>query len=261
MAPLVNLINTTLWQLEQHDSADAMQSRLVQAAHEFKRAMRVHETAIAEATMALIPDGASVLTCSRSSTVSAALLYAQRAGRRFHVTCAEGRPGCEGRTLAYELASVGIDVTLVTDGLICSRVTTADAVLIGADHLSIHHLVNKAGTLGLATAARAYHVPTYALCSSTKFLPADYTPPDQEQRPPEQVWPSIPAGIRVENYYFDQTPLEYISAIVTEQGVLTAEGVQAWLASTRLHPALHDSVSARTVGNAHPHGVKNGIHR
>lgn len=39
-------------------------------------------------------------------------------------------------------------------------------------------------------------------------------------------------------HFFDFTPLEMLSGIVTEQGILPVAAVEAWLAATKLHPAL-----------------------
>jgi hypothetical protein len=39
-------------------------------------------------------------------------------------------------------------------------------------------------------------------------------------------------------HFFDFTPLEALSGIVTEQGILPVAAVEAWLAATKLHPAL-----------------------
>jgi translation initiation factor 2B subunit (eIF-2B alpha/beta/delta family) len=185
-----------------------------------------------------ITEGACVLTNSRSTTVRAALLHAQRAGRRFRVLCAESRPGYEGRMMAAELAEHGIAVTLVVDALAISWATRAQVILVGADHLTVSGLVNKAGTASLALIAQTSGIPVYALCSSEKFLPPGYLPPPQARRPAEQVWTEAPAGVSIENYYFDRTPLSHISGIVTERGVLTSAGIEGWLASIQLHPAL-----------------------
>ena len=44
--------------------------------------------------------------------------------------------------------------------------------------------------------------------------------------------------MHIRNRYFDLTPLELLSGIVTERGVLPVAAIEAWLASTHLHPAL-----------------------
>ncbi len=238
MAPLVNLINIVLWHLDERGEIKTRRSAAATATGEFRRYLHIHEAAIAEHTLSLIPEDGQIVTNGRSSTVAAALLYAQRAGRRFRVICAEGRPVGEGRSLAQDLAASGIPVTLVIDVLAVALIAEAELVLVGADHLSRQGLVNKVGTYALALAAQAGAVPIYALCGSEKFLPSGYLPQAQAQWPAEQVWAEAPAGVTVTNFYFDSTPFAMLSGIVTEQGVQPTAGIEAWLAATRLHPAL-----------------------
>lgn len=238
MAPLVNLVNAVLWKTEDVEDAEAARRAVADVTSDFKRRLRVHEAAIAETALRLLPEEGLVLTNGRSTTVRAALRHAQRAGRRFKVICAEGRPACEGRTLAAELAAGGINVTLVIDALAVARAREVQLVLVGADYLGAHGLVNKVGTYGIALAAGAGGVPIYALCGSEKFLPPGYVPPAQARWPAEQVWDEAPPNLTIENLYFDSTPLHALAGIVTEQGVQPNEGIEAWLAATKLHPAL-----------------------
>ena len=241
MAPLVNLVNAVLWTTEDAPDAAAAHSAVADVTSDFKRRLRVHEAAIAETALRLIPEDSHILTNGRSTTVRAALRHAQRAGRRFKVICAEGRPACEGRTLAAELAAGGLQVTLVIDALAIAMAGESQLVLVGADHLGAQGLVNKVGTYGIALAAGAHGVPMYALCGSEKFLPPGYAPPAQARWPAEQVWAEAPASLAITNLYFDSTPLAALAGIVTEQGVQPTEGIVAWLAATKLHPALRQA--------------------
>jgi len=240
MAPLVNLVNTLLWNIDASRSLQAMQRTVVDVAMSFKHQIHIREAAIAELVLTLIPEKARIVTISRSTTVQAALRHAQHAGRRFSVVCAEGRPGYEGRTMASELNEYGVAVTVVIDALAISMAAEADLVLVGSDHVRDNELVNKVGTYGLALAAQASNVPMYALCGSSKFLPPGYHLPHQVKCPPEQVWNEPPSQVKVQNLYFDHTPLSYLAGIVTEKGVLPTVGIEAWLASIKLHPTLED---------------------
>jgi len=241
MAPLVNLVNAVLWTTEDAPDAAAAHSAVADVTSDFKRRLRVHEAAIAETALRLIPEDSHILTNGRSTTVRAALRHAQRAGRRFKVICAEGRPACEGRTLAAELAAGGLQVTLVIDALAIAMAGESQLVLVGADHLGAQGLVNKVGTYGIALAAGARGVPMYALCGSEKFLPPGYAPPAQTRWPAEQIWAEAPASLAITNLYFDSTPLAALAGVVTEQGVQPTEGIVAWLAATKLHPALRQA--------------------
>ena len=104
-----------------------------------------------------------------------------------------------------------------------------DAVLVGGDTVAPGGLINKAGTAALALAARACRVPVYAVCPSEKLLPRlprtrrpapqrrGFAVPDRAQ-PPEEVLAAPLPGVAVANYYFDRTPLHYLTAVVTEAG-------------------------------------------
>ena len=238
MAPLVNLVNTVMWKMEQRETPHGLRQAITEAVDQFKRQLRHHALRVAEGSLALISDGITLVTLSNSTTVQHALLHAQRAGRRFSVICAESRPACEGRETASILAAHGIPVTLVVDAAAMEAVSHADLVIVGADLLSGAGLVNKVGTYALSLASKAASVPLYTLCSSEKFLPPGYPMPEQHEWSASEIWEDVPTGVEIHNRYFDLTPLQKIEGIVTEQGVLPTAAIEAWLAATKLHPTL-----------------------
>lgn len=238
VAPLVNLVNSVMWRIEESDTPRRLRSAVAQATDEFKRQIRQHAVQVSEGALALIGDGARIVTLSYSTTVQHALLHAMRSGRRFTVLAAESRPMSEGRQTASALASYGVSVQLLPDQAIARSVADSDLVLVGADLLSNHGLVNKAGSRALATLASGAGVPFYALCGSQKFLPPGFEPPLTLDWPQADQWPNIAAGPNLHGRYFDTTPLELLSGVVTEQGILPVAMIEAWLAATRLHPAL-----------------------
>ena len=245
MAALINLVNTVLWKIEQHDTTHELHQAVIDATEQFKRQLKEHALRVAEGSLPLIVDGSTVVTISQSSTVQHALLHAQRAGRRFRVICAESRPAYEGRETATKLAAHGLPVTLAVDTAAAAAVANADqfrgdsfVVLVGADMLTSKGIVNKVGTLALALAAKHSGVPMYTLCSSEKFLPPGYPMPPQRERPNDTIWPESPANVEMWNRYYDFTTLHQVAGIVTEEGVLPGVAVEAWLAVTKLHPAL-----------------------
>jgi len=238
MAPLVNLVNTVLWALEERETPDELRLAVAQASADFKRQLQQNAQRVAEGALALIADGSTIMTISHSGTVEQALLHARRAGRHFAVICLESRPACEGRTAAAALATADIPATLAVDAAVAALVQEAQLVLVGADLLSSRGLVNKIGTRTLALAAQAARVPFYTLCGGEKFLPPGYGPPDQHEWPAAEVWADAPPGVTVRNPYFEWTPLSELSGIVTEQRTLPVVGVEGWLAAIKLHPAL-----------------------
>lgn len=240
MAPLVNLVSSVLWKVEQAEVPRELYEAVAEATEAFKRQLRQHAVHVAEGALGLIEDDSQVITTSFSSTVQVALLHALRAGRHFSVACGESRPICEGRQTAQALAAAGVPVTLMTDAALVAAVPHARLILVGADMLSTGGLTNKSGTYALALAARASGVPFYTLCGSEKFLPATFQPLEQRDWPADEIWERPPPNVQIANRYFDETPLDLITGIVTERGTLPAAAIEAWLAAIKLHPALTD---------------------
>ncbi len=237
MAPLVNLVNNVLWKVESEDTPRGLRQAVGQATDEFKRMLAQHALRVAEGALGLIGEGSRIVTLSNSSTVQHALIHAQRAGRRLEVICAESRPSLEGREQAALLLNCGLTVTLLDDAAAIEAAANADLVLVGADMLTNRGLINKIGTRPMAMVAREAGVPFYTLCGSEKFLPPGFLLRQQPDLSLKDVWSNAAPDTGVASF-FDFTPLEALAGIVTEQGILPVAAVEAWLAATKLHPAL-----------------------
>jgi translation initiation factor 2B subunit (eIF-2B alpha/beta/delta family) len=170
---------------------------------------------------------------SRSGTVEQVLLGLDAApeGQPRHAIVSESRPGGEGVVLARVLAAAGWTITLVADAACGLLVPQAGAVLLGADSVRADgSLVNKIGSHPLALSARAAGVPVYVLCETLKIAAADFSL-HMEEMDPRELLPDAVPGITPRNPYFDHTPAELISAVVTEAGVLTREAIAAQAAA------------------------------
>ena len=110
-------------------------------------------------------------------------------------------------------------------------------VLVGGDALTPAGLTNKIGTRGLALVARLQ--PIYALCGSEKFWPEPVPVLLEDQtQDPQEIWAEAPANIQVLNFYFDQTPIEYLTGVVSQEGILSPSEVLAILKKITIHPRL-----------------------
>jgi methylthioribose-1-phosphate isomerase len=196
---------------------------------------------LVEAGQELIDKGAGVLTHCNSGPLAAlrygtavgVLIEAHRLGKDIHVYVDETRPLLQGsRLTAWELGNAGVPYTLMPDGAaayVMSR-GAVQAVLTGADRVAANgDTANKIGTYGLAVLARAHGIPFYiaAPCSTVDLACASGDGIVIEERGPDEVrciagQPTAPRGAPVLNPAFDITPADYISAIVTEKGVLRA---------------------------------------
>lgn len=187
----------------------------------------------------LLRDGDSVLThcnAGRLATVDygtalGVIRAAVEQGKRIHVYADETRPRSQGaRLTAWELMQDGIPVTLIADNAAgyFLRTGKVQAVLVGADRIAANgDVVNKVGTYKLAVVAKENGVPFYAVAPTSTI---DMTVPDGDAVPIEERCAEevthvegvciAPPGVRVANPAFDVTPHRYVTAIVTERGIV-----------------------------------------
>ena len=187
---------------------------LTERLRRFLREAREAPRLIAQRAAPLLRDR-KVIVLSFSSTVIEAL----RRGDPREVLCAESRPLCEGVQTAQALAREGFTVRVGVDALVFGRVKEADLVMTGADAVTAQGVVNKVGTYPLAVMARSEGRPFYVLAGFEKLLPPELQEAFRiEGRPPDEV--ARVEGVRVENVYFDLTPLELITSFVTPRGLM-----------------------------------------
>jgi len=177
--------------------------------------------------------GRRVLTLSRSGTVEAALTAARP--RPPVVVVLESRPGGEGVGVAERLAAAGLRVILAPDAAVAWAIAEhrIEAVLIGADTVRPSGLVNKAGTLPAALAARAAGIPVWAVAACDKVAPAARhkiapraLPPPEERAEPGALYGGA-AEIEVAAPFFEVTPAELVTAVITERGALAPAEIAA----------------------------------
>lgn len=141
----------------------------------------------------------------------------------------EGRPLYEGRTVARTLSAHSAALTLITDAQADIFLPTCQAVVVGADSiLADGSVLNKAGTALLARAARGHGIPFYVLAETLKISPRAWSGNLAllEEHPGQEVWRDPPPGVAVRNLYFDHTPVELITQIITEQGLLSVDEIK-----------------------------------
>ncbi|MEU9761064.1 S-methyl-5-thioribose-1-phosphate isomerase [Streptomyces sp. NPDC047985] len=184
------------------------------------------------------------LVSGGEGTAFAVALAAHREGRLSRLWVDETRPLLQGaRLTAYEAARNGMPYNLLTDNAAGSLFAAGevDAVLIGADRIAADGSVaNKVGSYPLAVLAKYHHVPFIVVAPSTTVDPdtADGASIIVEQRRGSEVTEFIflqggvaegahagqlvaPAGTAAYNPAFDVTPPELVTAIVTEEGVVS----------------------------------------
>ncbi len=149
--------------------------------------------------------------------------------RNIKVITTRSGPGRTGERIAQELGHYGVPVTFIDDTAIGLYISTVNKAVVGADRICADgKLINGIGTYQLALAAKMRGIPFYVLCETLKFDPrlkgdeVDL----EEKDTSEVVEPGrLPLEVSVKNPYFDVIPLELVTGIVTENGLLTPEEV------------------------------------
>jgi ribose 1,5-bisphosphate isomerase len=219
---LRNLLKAFLAASRNSQSPDALAEAMLER-------VQVEESAISSHGAGLIRDGMAVFTHCHSSSAVGVLREAHRRGVRFKVLNTETRPRFQGRITAAELAADGIQVVHMVDSAAKYALDGADLFLFGADAvLPSGYLINKVGTGIFCVVASRYDVPTYCATHTLKVV-RDAADEAVEQRDPAEVWPAAPQGVLVINPAFDKVHLKYVTAFVTERGLLKdVLGVRPW---------------------------------
>ena len=230
MAPIANIVNILLDAIVRKAAAmDLARIRLftVARAEELVQDSLKAVARIAEYGAKLVADGDIVMTHSYSSTVVAMLKRAFAEHPHIEVVATRSGPGGSGEMTARELAGCGIPVTIIDDTAVGLNISRANRAVIGADRICADgKVINGVGSYLLAVAAQRAGVPFYVLCESLKFDPGlKGDEVDLEEREPPVESGGLPPGGRARNPGFDITPLELITGVVTEKGLLSAEQV------------------------------------
>ena len=187
----------------------------------------------------LVPQGAKILHhCNTGplatgdyGTALRVITAAHEAGKNVHAYVDETRPRLQGaRLTSWELLRWGVPHTVIVDGAAAHfmRTTGIDLCVVGCDRVAANgDTANKIGTYQLALAAHAHGVPFYVV-GPTSTIDMAIASGDEipiEERPAEEVTHVLgrqitPDGASVANPAFDITPAAYITAIITERGVV-----------------------------------------
>jgi methylthioribose-1-phosphate isomerase len=190
---------------------------------------------------ALLPQEGTVLThCNAGAlatcgygTALGVIRAAVERGHKIDVYADETRPYLQGaRLTAWELLHDNIPTTVLCDNMAGSlmRQGKIQAVIVGADRIAANgDTANKIGTYSVAVLAKEHGIPFYVAAPLSTI---DVATPNGdaipiEQRAATEVTHSngkqmTPNGAAIQNPAFDATPAKYITAIITEHGVLRA---------------------------------------
>jgi methylthioribose-1-phosphate isomerase len=188
----------------------------------------------------LLADGDNILThCNAGALATAGygtalgvIRAACEQGKKLHVYVDETRPVLQGARLTiWELKKEKIPSTLITDNMagFLMQQGKVDKIIVGADRIAANgDTANKIGTYSLAVLACAHRIPFYVAAPQSTIdvsLKTGAAIPIEERKKEEVTYfrgvQSASAGTKVYNPAFDTTPAKYITAIITERGIIT----------------------------------------
>lgn len=155
-----------------------------------------------------------IMTISYSSTVRDLIAAAKDNILRVYVL--ESSPGREGVILAKEFKEQGLEVEVLPDPSFNYYLEKTDMILVGADSVGKDAcVINKIGTMPLAYFAHYYGLEVYPVFEAYKIHP-------------EKTCYEIPLhareyevnGFKTKTPLFDRTPSKYLTAMITEYGLL-----------------------------------------
>lgn len=193
--------------------AAAEPSRAMSVSELHVAALRRASEAVAAHAASLLPDEATIVSCSYGTAVSRFASAALSRGKRVTAVVYEqnAAPDAYGRRLAQDLRAIGVECRVQRE--LPASWDGGQAVVIGADSVTPEEVLNGSPSLALAGAA-AGRAPVYALSEEVKM-----TGGDVEGEP----------GI-------DRIPLEFFTAVVTESGPLCPGAVRSRISGLTSRP-------------------------
>jgi len=201
---------------------------------------------MAEYGAELVQDGDGILThCNTGRLVTAGagtalgvIFKAHEQGKKIHVYVDETRPLLQGaRLTAWELERAGIPYSIITDSMAAHMMKTGkiQKIFIGSDRVALNgDFANKIGTYSLSILAKYHDIPFYPVapyttidfgCGSGDSIPIE----EREAYEVRGVRGSFgdvcwaPANAPVRNPAFDVSPVDNVTAFISDKGVFTRE--------------------------------------
>jgi len=210
-----------------------------------KEAKRIHNEdkkmceRIAHLGVSLIRKGERILTYCNTGILATAgegtalgIIYkARRVYKDIKIFACETRPLLQGaRLTCWELLERRIKVTLICDNMVgyLMQKGMIDKVIVGADRITrCGDVANKIGTYNLAVLAFHHKIPFYVAAPLSSFdlgLDRGEKIPIEERDGKEVKTISgkiiAPSKVAVFNPAFDVTPSRFITAIITDKGII-----------------------------------------
>jgi len=225
--------------VEEHkeDNLDTIKKLIIEEAHKIADEDVEANLRMGHYGAEILPEGNVLTHCNAGSlatvhlgTVGAVLRVMHREGKLKLLWVDETRPVLQGARLsAWEYHYDGIPLKLISDNMagFIMQQGKVDAIIVGADRIVANgDFANKIGTYSLAVLAKEHKIPFFTIApistvdmnlKSGKEIPI-------EERPKGEVLTcgecKIAPDVDVYNPAFDVTPHKYLTAIITDRGVV-----------------------------------------
>lgn len=208
---------------------EACKDHLMKNGRVFVQRAKDSRNKIAENGLPFIRDDDVILVHAHSRAVISLLLLAASKLIRFRVFVTESRVTENGSDTVKILRKHNIPVCLIADASVGYIIQQVSKVLVGAEGVAESGgVINASGSYQIGVLAKDANVPLYVVAESHKFVrmypvsPSDISTDYQlkfttDDINVEEELRSLPPT--------DFTPHQYITALITDIGVLTTSGV------------------------------------
>lgn len=220
-------------------SPEALRDQVLQEAMQIAEEDVAINLALGNHGQELIPDQAVIIHhCNTGSlaavdygTALGVIRLAHEHGKDIFVYVDETRPRLQGgRLTAWELLQYDVPFKVIADSASGYYMQSGqvDLCIVGTDRVAANgDVANKIGTYNLAVVAHENNIPFYVAVPKSTI---DMDTPsgdliEIEERPAREVthageWQITPDNTPVGNPAFDITPARYVTAFITEEGIV-----------------------------------------
>lgn len=205
---------------------ESCKKHLVENGQLFLQRAKESRDMIAKIGFNLIKDDDTILVHSYSRVVLSLLAYCKSKFVRFRVFVTEARPltdtnGCD---MAEALRKLDIPVCFIHDSQVGLVINKVDKIFMGAEGVSESGgIINHVGSYQIGVLAKNANKPLYVVSESHKFVRMFPLSPDDV--PNNKFEFSTEKVKLLDQSRVDFTPHQYITALVSDLGVLTPSAV------------------------------------
>lgn len=210
---------------------ESCKEHLIENGQLFVSRAKLTRDKVAQIGVDFISDDDIILVHGFSRAVYSLLKHAAEKFIRFRCVVTECRPTSQGEQLYALLQEKGIPVIMLVDGAVGAVIDQVDKVFVGAEGVAESGgIINVVGTYSVGVLARNARKPFYVVTECHKFVRMFPLSPDDlsmqgksldfTRKNEEDGQQEILRGPRL-----DYTAQEYITALITDLGVLTPSAV------------------------------------